>query len=751
MKLKKLILGLAIISFAAAACGGKTPGSTSSDLPTPHVIVAAAPKVEDTVRTFLGAWESENYDAMYQQLSSASKQAITAEDFSLFYKETAITMNLQTLKTEFVSNTTNPSSAAARFKANFTTGFFGSFDREIEMPLVLENNEWKVAWDRALIMPELAGGNRLQSESSSAPRGAIYDRNGEPIANQTTAYALAIIPNQIEDGKEGTLLNQLSNLTGRTTESIQASYEDIRLTNWYVPVGEASDAEVTANWGILSTLGGLQLSEFNSRYYYSGGIAPQAVGYVQPIPLERIDEFRKQGYLGSEDVGQAGLEKYAEDVLAGKPEASLYVVDANDQVISRLNQSDPRPPQDITTTIDKNLQIEAQKALLGFKGAIVVLEVDTGRVLAMASSPGFDPNLFEADNRNSAEQLADMLNDGQQRLLNRATQGSYPAGSIFKIIGMAAALESNLYTPETTYFCGSYFEELPGERFKDWTVDKDLPPSGTLTLVQGLMRSCNPWFYHIGLDLFRQKGATYLSDMARGFGLGSATGIEQVAEDEGQIVDPRSDGDAVQQGIGQGDMLVTPLQVARFTAAVANGGTLYRPQMIEAITNSAGESVLSFAPESNGTLPVSQETLDAIREGMRAVVRAKNGTANFQLGDLGIPIYGKTGTAENPMGDSHAWFTGFTETPRTDRPDIAVAVIVENAGQGSEVAAPIFRRVIETYYFGSPQKLYPWEAKFNVTRTPTVPVTPTVQGQTGGGASQPSVPSQTQSTPTPSG
>ena len=615
MKLKKLILGLAVISFAAAACGGKMPGIPSNELPTPQMIVSAAPKVEDAVRAFLGAWESENYDAMYQQLSAASKQAITAEDFSLFYKETAITMNLQALKTEFMSNTTNPSSAAARFKANYTTGFFGSFDREIEMPLVLENNEWKVAWDRALIMPELAGGNRLQSESSSAPRGAIYDRNGEPIANQTTAYALAIIPNQIEDGKEGTLLNQLSNLTGRTTESIQASYEDIRLTNWYVPVGEASDAEVTANWGILSTLGGLQLSEFNSRYYYSGGIAPQAIGYVQPIPLERIDEFRKLGYLGGEDVGQAGLEKYAEDTLAGKPEASLYVVDANDQVISRLNQSDPRPPQDITTTIDKNLQIEAQKALLGFKGAIVVLEVDTGRVLAMASSPGFDPNLFEADNRNSVEQLADVLNDGQQRLLNRATQGSYPAGSIFKIIGMAAALESDLYTPETTYFCGSYFEELPGERFKDWTVDKELPPSGTLTLVQGLMRSCNPWFYHIGLDLFRQKGATYLSDMARGFGLGAATGIEQVAEDEGQIVDPRSDGDAVQQGIGQGDMLVTPLQVARFTAAVANGGTLYRPQMIEAITNAAGQSVFSFTPESNGTLPVSQETLDAIREG----------------------------------------------------------------------------------------------------------------------------------------
>ncbi len=500
----------------------------------------------------------------------------------------------------------------------------------------------------------------------------------------------------------------------------------------------------------LSSLGGLQLSEFTSRYYYNGGIAPQAVGYVQPIPQERLDEFRKLGYLGSEDVGQAGLEKYSEDALAGKPAASLYVVDGNDQVVSLLSQADPVPPLDITTTIDKNLQIEAQKAMLGFKGAVVALEVDSGRIVAMVSSPGFDPNLFEADNRNSIEQLDGMLNDGQQRLLNRATQGSYPAGSIFKIIGMAAALESDLYTPETTYYCGSYFEELPGERFKDWTVDKEIPPSGTLTLVQGLMKSCNPWFYHIGLDLFRQKGAKYLSDMARGFGLGAATGIEQVAEDEGQIVDPRSDGDAVQQGIGQGDMLVTPLQVARFTAAVANGGTLYRPQIIESITNSAGEVVYSFTPEVTGTLPVSDETLEAIQEGMRLVVRSKSGTAHIPLGDLGIPIYGKTGTAENPFGDAHAWFTGYTDTPRTDKPDIAVSVIVENAGQGSEIAAPIFRRIIETYYFGGPQKLYPWESDFNVTRTPTPEATPTVAGRTGS-ASAPSVPGQAQSTPTPSG
>lgn len=737
-----------LLAFLAGACRGGS--ADPSELPTPQINVTSVPEVEDSVNAFHNAWKSFDYATMYGLLSAASKQAISQEDFIKYYEESAFSLNLKSLDISLRSTSKNPADASAVFSVGYTSGVFGTFEREINMPLTLESNGWRVVWDTGLVMPELSGGNRLQLDAVSAERGAIFDRNGEPIADQASAYAIGIIPNQIEDEREGQLLTQLSTLTGRTADSIQQSYEDIRLTNWYVPVGEVAVEEIPENSSVFN-FSGVQWSPFTSRYYYSGGVAPQAVGYVQPIPEEQVDDYRALGYIGSEIVGQAGIEKFAQDALAGKPSASLYVVDVNNQVVSRIAQSDPVSPQDITTTLDKNLQIEAQKALLGFRGAIVVMEVETGRILAMASSPGFDPNLFEPNNFNSSQLLGTILNDGQQRLLNRATQGAYPAGSVFKIIGMAAALESDLYTPDTIYYCGSYFEELAGERFKDWTVDKELPPSGNLTLVQGLIRSCNPWFYHIGLDLFRQEGATFLSEMARGFGLGSATGIEQVAESEGQIIDPKTDGDAVQQGIGQGDMLVTPLQVVRFTAAIANGGTLYRPQIIENITNISGIATFTFAPESNGTLPVSAETLEAIRAGMRGVVRSNIGTANDQLGDLGITLYGKTGTAENPLGRSHAWFTGFSETPRTDRPDIAVTVIIENGGEGSEVAAPVFRRIIETYYFGSPQRLYPWESRFNVTRTPTLEVTPTIEGASQpSGSSPPSVPSQVQSTPTPS-
>ena len=727
MKIRKSLFFILIISLLLPSCGTKTP----EELPTPQSQVTSVPDVDGLAQSFLKAWQAKNYNSMYQQLSSSAKQSFSLEDFTAYYEETATNATLQSIDFDVLSTTLNPDSAIAKYKVTYNTSLFGSFDREMDMPFAWENDGWLVNWNSGLIMPELGGGSHLSLEVLENERGAINDRNGEPIADETTAWSLAIIPNQIEEGKEGQLLNILTKLTGKTQESIQASYEDLRLTDWYVAVGEASDADVQENWDTLVSLGGLQMSQYQTRYYYNGGIAPQAVGYVISIPADEVEAYREKGYRGDEYVGQAGLEKYAEDALAGKPAANLYVVDANNQVTTKLNQADSRLAQNITTTLDKNLQIQAQNAIMGFKGAVVVMEVDTGRILAMASSPSLDTNLFDPNNTNSAVLLNDLLNDGDQRLLNRVTQGTYPPGSIFKIIGMAAALESDLYTPDTTYYCGSYFEELQGEKFKDWTVDHDLPPSGTLTLTQGLIRSCNPWFYHIGLDLFRQKGATYLSDMARGFGLGSATGIDQVAEDTGQIVDPSTDGDAVQQGIGQGDMLVTPLQVVRFTAAIANGGTLYRPQLIERVTTAAGVDVSTFASEEQGTLPISNETMEAIQTAMRGVVSSRIGTARDALSGLAIPTFGKTGTAENPMGDSHAWFTGYTDENREDLPDIAITVIAENAGEGSEIAAPIFRRIIETYFYGEPKKLFDWEAKFNVTKTPTeeFTLTPTEGGE----------------------
>lgn len=694
---------------------------SAAALPTPKVGVTSVPRAGGSAESFLAAWEKEDYATMYSLLSTSSKKAYTEVDFTQIYQDAAVNLTMKTVSAGIVHETTNPSTAVIDYQVNFQTNLFAQIQRSLQMSLALENDGWKIIWDASLILPELKGGNKLALDLRIPKRGDILDRNGSPIVAQTDAYALGIIPGQIGEGQEGQLLYQLSQLTGKPTNAIQNLYKNAG-PDWYVVVGEASANEVNARWNILTSLGGLVLSKYTSRYYYSGGIAPQSVGYTLGISAEQLEDYKRRGYKGDEKVGQAGLEKYAEDALAGKSSASLYVVDVNGQIINRISQSDPRQPQSIATTFDKPLQLAAQQALTGFRGAAVVMEVNTGRILAMASSPSIDPNLFEPSNRNN-EVLDNLLNDGQQRLLNRAAQSSYPLGSLFKIVTMAAALESNLYTPDSTYYCDSYFKELPGEPLADWTVAKKYPPSGNLTLLQGLMRSCNPWFLHIGLDLFRQKGDKYISNLARGFGLGSATGIEQIAEDAGNMPDPKSDGDSVQLAFGQGEMLVTPLQAVRFIAAIANGGTLYRPQIIQSMTTDTGITTFTFSPEKSGTLPIKTETLGAIQEGMRMVVKNKLGTAFYALEGLNIPIYGKTGTATTSVDKPHAWFGGYTNTGRTDKPDIAVVVIAENAGEGSEVAAPIFRRIIENYYFGKSLKLYPWESSLYVTRTPTLQYT----------------------------
>jgi penicillin-binding protein 2 len=307
---------------------------------------------------------------------------------------------------------------------------------------------------------------------------------------------------------------------------------------------------------------------------------------------------------------------------------------------------------------------------------------------------------------------------------------------VFKIVSTLTALETGVFLPEDTYECGHFYTELPGYTLKDWTFDKELAPSGTLNLLEGLMRSCNPWFYHIGYVLAQTGNAGKLSEMARAFGLGVPTGIEQIAEYEGSMPDPQNEEQAVFVAIGQDKMQVTPLQVAGMIAAVGNGGTLYRPQLIEKITDPDGKPIYSFAPVVRNQIPVSQENLTLVQQTLRRVVADSRGTAVRAFSGLSIPVYGKTGTAETGIpGQPHAWFAAYTDAQREGKPDIAIAVIAEYAGEGSEIAAPITRRIVEIYFLGQPQKIYPWETRLNVTRTPTPRDDETPQPPADGGGS----------------
>jgi len=235
------------------------------------------------------------------------------------------------------------------------------------------------------------------------------------------------------------------------------------------------------------------------------------------------------------------------------------------------------------------------------------------------------------------------------------------------------------------------------------------------------MRSCNPYFWHIGLDLFRQGLTDSVSGMARSFGLGSPTGIEGVAEQGGNIPDPGDEVEAINLAIGQGDTLVTPLQVVQFVAAIANGGTIYQPQIIETIAPPNGEAIFEFEPIVKGELPISVETLDAIQRGMRAVVENQRGTAAWILSSYSQNLNsmsGKTGTAESGFEESHAWFTGFTRENREYISDIAIVVIAEYAGEGSDIAAPIFRGMVQYYFEGRRAYALPWESFVGVLALP---------------------------------
>jgi len=728
----KLLSCLLLVVFLLSACQPavveappEVLPTETAELPAPRVRITHAPDARTAAEAFLSAWQAEDYRAMYDLLSASSRAAISADDFTARYKDVTINLTLKTLDYQVINASTNPGEAKASYRVSFDTNLVGMLSRDMEMALVLEDGGWKVEWEDGMIMPELRGGNRVVMDINTPARGNIYDRNGAVLVGQTEAYALGLIPGEIGEGQEGRLLTELARLTGKTPQSIQALFADIRGAAWYVPVGEAPANEVMARYDVLSGLTGLRMNPFTSRYYFGSGAAAHITGYALPIPAEEAESYQRSGYRINERVGMQGLEKWGDSYLLGTRGASLYVTNPNGEILTRLSQTDSRPSHSIYSTIDFNYQYNVQRSLAGFRGAIVVLERDTGRVLAMASSPGFDPNLFEFTNFN-AQFAASMIDSANNPYLNRASQSAYPLGSVFKIITMAAALESDMFLPESTYDCQYEFRDpdLPGQTFYDWTLEKEVPPSGMLTLPEGLMRSCNPWFYHIGVELYRNNRPTDVSQIARGFGLGSPTGIAHVAEISGSMPNPTSIDDALQLAIGQGSMLATPLQVANFVAAVGNGGTLYRPQLVEQIVTFDGDPVYTFEPEVLGRLPVKPENLAVIQQAMREVVNNPRGTAIRTFRGFGIPVYGKTGTAQNPLGRPHSWFVAYTDSTR-GLPNIAVAVIAENAGEGSDIAAPIARRVIEYYFLGRAERLYPWESTFFVTSTPTPRESPT--------------------------
>ncbi|MBN2390459.1 MAG: penicillin-binding protein 2 [Anaerolineae bacterium] len=673
-----------------------TTTTVFTPVPTPSPTLDVATP-ESVGRGFLGAWEVGNYAEMYNLLLPSLRAGLTQDDFENAYRSVldltttiSVTLTPQTLSID-------KDKAWIAFNEVWHTGLFGDLQAANQVSLVKENGQWGIDWHRDTIWPDLASGNTFAVEYQIPPRANIYDHNGAGLAIPSTIVTVGVILQEIED--EAAVLSALSQVLDLTTEEIQATYAG-QPANWYIPIHDIT-GETSLAYNDLLNLPGIQRRERTGRLYPLEGVASHVVGWISPIPEESYSVYRQQGYRGDELVGIAGLEAWGESILAGTNGGRLSIVSADGVHIKSLVERRPERGRAIYTTIDRELQYSAEQALGERRGAIVALDVHTGAILALTSGPHFDNNVFIRLTDTWSRQV--VLSNPDLPLLNRAIQGIYPSGSIFKIVTITAGLEAGGLTADSIFFCPGYWDGLGEMNRKVCWLETG---HGTITLKDGLSASCNVTFYEVGKILDGIAPDT-LSTYGRSFGFGAKTGLQEFADAPGLIPDPEwkqatyhegwGTGDTVNLAIGQGFLQVTPLQVARMMAAVANDGTLYRPYVVDRVVDSAGNVEPIAQVQATGRLPISQANLAIVQEALYGVTTASFGTATHRFQGLDIPVAGKTGTAEQSDEDAlpHSWFAGYFPA---DDPQIAMAILVENAGEGSTVAAPMFRQVLEGYY-----------------------------------------------------
>jgi penicillin-binding protein 2 len=603
----------------------------------------------------------------------------------------------------------------------FTTNLFGDIsDPQRVLRLVATADGWRVAWTPGDILAEFKDGGFLNIEQAMPNRGNIYDREGNAIADQNgVVIVTSLLTRAYPTGNPDDCYAELVRVFGkRTVEQFRTSYSRYTGQDYKFEVGRLSAERFNPERAALDRACTLAYESRPTRRYVAQGLAPHVVGFVGQIPAERADEFRAAGYPEDALVGLDGIEAFWEETLAGRGAARLLVYAGNNQLSRVLAERQPVQSQSVYLTLNVRLQEATQAALrsafetavwgIGAPGgAAVVMDVRTGAILAIASYPDFVVDAFNPNTSlPNAQELIQIWNQDPRRpTLNRATQGQFPAGSVFKIISSVAAADSGAFAFNTPLSCGGVWNGTSlGDRTRtDWLEGGH----GRVTLKQALTASCNIYYWNIGWKL-NGIDPYLLINYAKMFGIGQKTGIRDISEAAGSLPDPatkeRTEGlrwtgsDALNVVIGQ-SLTVTPLQIVRAVAAVANGGTLYQPQLVERV-GIIGKYSYEFAAIPQGRLSVKPEVLAGVREGMCGVTTNPTiGTAYFVYKDFtGAAVCGKTGTAQNRPGEADtAWFAAFAGK-NADEPEIAIVVVIEKGGQGSYVASPIVRRIAETYF-----------------------------------------------------
>jgi penicillin-binding protein 2 len=566
-----------------------------------------------------------------------------------------------------------------------------------------------------------AENNRLRELQVLPARGLIYDRNynlDRPLVENVAKFSAVIVPADLPAKEEATVFARLEELLNIPAQEIAQRVREKREDgNPYEPlvIKDELDRDTALVLEELSShLPGVDLQIEARRNYLDGELMSHILGYVGPISAEEYAALKDDGYILNDQLGKTGIELVYEDILRGEPGKELAEVDASGREQDVLDSLPSEPGQSVVLTIDLELQQKTAEILNQFRGAsdtavAVVMDVRTGEVLAMVSLPTYDNNLFSGTL--SQEELDTLLNEPGKPLVNHAIAEMYAPGSTFKPINGSAALQEGVANPGTTIVSHGYIT-VPNQYdpnvvyvFRDWAA------LGTLDFYEGISMSSDVYFYYLAGgkqdEGFQGLGEERLARYARSFGLGEPTGIDLAGESAGLVPDAKWKeqtvgemwyvGDTYNFGIGQGYLTVTPLQLLDAITAIANGGELLRPHLVKEVRDSHGNVVSSFQKEVRRWLPVNQDYLAVVREGMRRSVAA--GVArSAQV--AGLAIAGKTGSAEfgPPRADgsyeTHGWFVGFAPY---DDPEIAVVVFVDR-GSGFTNAAPAAGRIFD-YYF----------------------------------------------------
>ncbi len=695
------------VAFLLSGCSSElaslvplTAEPTATPLPTPTP--TPLPSADGVAQTYLAAWSRGDYATMYSLLTQESQIRINPEQFADFYTRTLTEATVTQVDTQLQSLLHTGDHASATFFSGWQTSLFGPINANNQMTLKFIDGRWGVVWQPTLVLPQLGQGVSLAFLSELPARGNIYDKKFHALATQGQMVTVGVIPQYLED--ENNVVDHLSQITKVKPENIQAAIDAAR-PDWFVPIAEIDFETSLEVDNLLNNLTGVDRRAHEVRTYNDGETAAHVIGYMGAIPAERKQEYLDQGYRGDELVGLAGIEHYAEDSLAGKRGGRLVTLSPTREVLSEIASVTARAGSSVYLTLDTVFQATVERLLGQRVGAIVVMDPNTGAIYALASYPRFKPAVFTRGF--DAEAWVKLYTEETRPLVNRATQGLYPPGSIFKVVTISAGLEGIELKPNNMYTCTGKWDGLGQEFEKKCWLETG---HGNINLIDGLTQSCDVVFYEVGLALHKED-PQLLPNWARACGLGVPTDIVGVLESTGVVPDdawkqanlnqPLFDGDAVNSAIGQGYMLATPLQIGRLLAAIGNGGRLMRPYLIEKIVAADGTEQL-FEPEVAGTLPLSPENLDLIRRSLEAVVSGARGTARAAFQGITYTVAGKTGTSESGQEEPHAWFAGYAPA---EEPQVAIAVVLEHAGEGSKEAAPLFRQVVEAFFDWQAQQI----------------------------------------------